>query len=449
MPWSIVDLGALGGTTAYAFKINDAGTVAGNSGSAAFVWTEAGGMIDIGTLGGSVVVRAISRQDQVIGFSWLGPLGASPYHAYSWTAAFGLIDLGTLGGATSEAIAVNGLGQVVGRADTGDGAMHPFLWSAGGGMIDLGTLGGRSAAARGINDRGEIVGIDYTLGHGFFRTAAGDMIDIGPVDVSGMGTVYVNNSSVVAGTAVYDDGSNRRHGFVWTAAGGMRDIGTLGGDQLLVFALSDSGQVVGQAQIAPAGATHAFSWTDSTSMLDLGTFGGLGSSATAVNVAGKVVGRADTTDGPSHAFVWTHADGLVDLGTLGGASSFAYDINAGATVAGASMTADAATHATLWHPPAVYAAAIQPPIRSDGSSVLRANRGTVPIKFTLTLNGAPTCDLPQATIALAGITGLFRVDATSCQYMYHLDVRSLGPGTYNVQMLIDAAVVGTGTFRVQ
>src|SRR5437868_1711708 len=52
-----------------------------------------------------------------------------------------------------------------------------------------------------------------------------------------------------------------------------------------------------------------------------------------------------------------------------------------------------------------YAAKVQPPINSDGSSVFSAKRGVVPVKFTLTQNGVATCNLPPATIAVTRTAG--------------------------------------------
>jgi hypothetical protein len=111
---------------------------------------------------------------------------------------------------------------------------------------------------------------------------------------------------------------------------------------------------------------------------------------------------------------------------------------------------------------------VQPPIKADGSSVFNAKRGVVPVKFTLQQNGAPTCQLPPATIAVTrtagGVIGLvdetvfeqaadnganFRIDTTSCQYIYNLAARSLGPGTYLVQIIVDGVAVGSATFGLQ
>jgi hypothetical protein len=113
-----------------------------------------------------------------------------------------------------------------------------------------------------------------------------------------------------------------------------------------------------------------------------------------------------------------------------------------------------------------YAARIQQPINSDGSSVFSVRRGVVPVKFTLTLNGTATCTLPPATIALTrtagGTTGTidesvysgsadtgsnFRID--SCQYVYNLSASALGVGTYRVDIMIDGQVVGSASFQLK
>jgi hypothetical protein len=113
-----------------------------------------------------------------------------------------------------------------------------------------------------------------------------------------------------------------------------------------------------------------------------------------------------------------------------------------------------------------YAAQIQPPINADGTSIFSVRRGVVPVKFTLTQGGVATCDLPPATIAVTrtggGVIGQvnesvysgnadtgsnFRID--SCQYVYNLNSRALGVGTYRVDILIDGQPVGSAAFQLQ
>lgn len=88
------------------------------------------------------------------------------------------------------------------------------------------------------------------------------------------------------------------------------------------------------------------------------------------------------------------------------------------------------------------------------------------MKFTLTLDGAPTCDLQAATIAVyrtgtggnqqidesvysgpADTGSNFRID--SCQYIYNLSASPLGIGTYRVDILINGQVVGSAIFALR
>jgi hypothetical protein len=97
--------------------------------------------------------------------------------------------------------------------------------------------------------------------------------------------------------------------------------------------------------------------------------------------------------------------------------------------------------------------------------VFKANRGVVPVKFTLTHGGAPTCQLPPATISLGRTAGTapgpideslylmpsdngsnFRIDTTDCQYIYNLGAKSLGIGTYRVNISMGGGIVGSGVF---
>ena len=100
--------------------------------------------------------------------------------------------------------------------------------------------------------------------------------------------------------------------------------------------------------------------------------------------------------------------------------------------------------------------------------MFKARRGVVPVKFTLTLGGVATCNLPPATISLTRTAGTttgpidesiysmsadtgssFRIDAANCQYVYNLGTSSLGTGTYLVNISIGGSVVGSGTFGLQ
>jgi hypothetical protein len=116
----------------------------------------------------------------------------------------------------------------------------------------------------------------------------------------------------------------------------------------------------------------------------------------------------------------------------------------------------------------VSALPIHAPINAEGSSVFRANRGTVPVKFAVPLNGNSTCQLPPATITVTRTAGNvigsvnesdytqasdsgsnFRIDTAACQYIYNLGTSSLGAGTYQVQIFIGNVALGTASFGLK
>jgi probable HAF family extracellular repeat protein len=161
----MVDLGALG-FLSFAAAVNKHGQVVGSSTTAggethAFSWTKKGGMLDLGTLGGTYSAAwAVNDHGQVVGTS---TTARGEEHAFSWTKKGGMLDLGTLGGGFSTTSRVSNRGQVVGAATTAGPAfeLHAFSWTNEGGMLDLGTLGGDSDAVA-VNDRGQVVGVSNT-----------------------------------------------------------------------------------------------------------------------------------------------------------------------------------------------------------------------------------------------------------------------------------------------
>jgi probable HAF family extracellular repeat protein len=113
-------------------------------------------LIDLGTLGGSTSIATdINQAGQAVGYSYLA--GDIKLHPFVWEGGV-MTDLGTLGGNHSQALAINEAGQVVGYSGlVGDAADHAFVWD-GGVMTDLGTLGGSASVAVDINEAGQVVG---------------------------------------------------------------------------------------------------------------------------------------------------------------------------------------------------------------------------------------------------------------------------------------------------
>lgn len=114
------------------------------------------------------------------------------------------------------------------------------------------------------------------------------------------------------------------------------------------------------------------------------------------------------------------------------------------------------------------AAFVQQPINPDGSSIFKATRGVVPVKFTLMQNGATSCTLPPASIRVTRFAGAapgavdesdyltpadtgpnFRIDQTACQYVYNIAASFLGVGTYWVDISINGISAGHTVFALQ
>jgi probable HAF family extracellular repeat protein len=228
------DLGTLGGPDAWAFFVNEAGQVAGNSytnsipnsdnGICApnvptqdpFLW-DRGRMIDLGTFGGTCgLVNALNNAGQVVGLSSLD--GNLTIHPFLWSRGV-LRDLGTLGGDNGQATWNNDAGDVVGEADLPGSLTHDaFLWKRGV-MTDLGNLG-QTSFAFSINSSDQIVGHSL-LNDGTFQAFLwenrGPMINLNSLIPPGSGltlvdAVYINDRGEIAGNGSLANGD--QHAFV-------------------------------------------------------------------------------------------------------------------------------------------------------------------------------------------------------------------------------------------
>lgn len=135
----------------------------------AFIWSQTTGMRDLGTLGGnSAQALAINDAGLVTGNAQTakGEDHAFLYQPNSRRTSAAMRDLGTLGGSSSYGMAINSHNHVVGYSSINSkDNIHAFL-SDGVTMKDLGSLGGKSIAADhsvalGVNDRDEVVGYSY------------------------------------------------------------------------------------------------------------------------------------------------------------------------------------------------------------------------------------------------------------------------------------------------
>jgi probable HAF family extracellular repeat protein len=142
----MVDLGALPSShpSSNATAVNDNGQVVGSSsvgddiypsqpgsttGSNAFSWTPAGGMVDVSPVSGEYGgAYAVNDKGQVVGTDWGNHNAFSS--GFSWTATGGRIRLVPFsGGVSSGAVDINSAGQIAGSADADDGNPHAVIWS--------------------------------------------------------------------------------------------------------------------------------------------------------------------------------------------------------------------------------------------------------------------------------------------------------------------------------
>jgi probable HAF family extracellular repeat protein len=256
--------------------------------------------------------------------------------AKSMQARWVIRDLGSGVGMSSEAVAINRQGQVVGWIANAEGERFAVVWGKGRVRV-LGHLG-RGAVVR-INDRGEVVWSRYLgrrLGYRAYVWKDGRAKTVRGLSRGSTKATAINVRGEVVGRSTTGLPGGQQHAFVWRD-GVVRDLGTLGGSWSQAAAVNARGAVVGASTTA-AGRAHAFFWKDGK-MRDLGTFGGSKSgvvgwisgtnvqglprsAAIAISEFGHVVGQADgnlTNDDPPiwgpRLFVWRGA-GLHDIGTL-------------------------------------------------------------------------------------------------------------------------------------
>jgi probable HAF family extracellular repeat protein len=144
----------------------------------AFRWTQATGLQELGTLGGTESwAYGVSADGSVIvGTAQTRAFG--PFEAFRWEGGV-MQALGTLGGINSSAYAVSADGSVaVGLAETADGSGRAFRWTQALGMQDLGALAGfNQSTAYGVSAHGSVV-VGSSGGRAFRWTAGGGMEDL-------------------------------------------------------------------------------------------------------------------------------------------------------------------------------------------------------------------------------------------------------------------------------
>jgi uncharacterized membrane protein len=310
---------------------------------------------------------------------------------------------------------IDDAGVAVGSAQVDGSNYHAFRWTERGGTTDLGAqpgFGTRSfttaiaadGAVSGQSDHGDGTGTLY----GYRWTAAGGRVEVCPTGCS----VWDLNSAGQAVGLLPGRDTATWQAFVWSTATGLTPLGTLGGPRSAASGISETGLVVGNAQLAgsaPDDVGHAFLYdahAPRPTLQDLNervrTPGWVLRAANDVN--DKFVVGYGVHAGQPRAFRLTLSTGAVDdLGTVAGGNSIAWAVDAVGDVVG-WVAADAHTNlAFVWGPSLGKMVAlgdlVDPGqgwqlqqangVNSHGVIVGMATHRGVPVGFQLTL---PLCD---------------------------------------------------------
>jgi probable HAF family extracellular repeat protein len=228
---ALQNLGTLGGPDSCGVWINQRGEVAGMSFTNSvvnpstgfptthpFLWSRKEGMLDAGTLGGTLALVApivtLNDKGEIAGVSTLA--GDATSHPFYWSKSKGMQNLGTLGGDNGASDSINNAGMIVGEADLPGSLTHDaFLWTKKGGMQDLGTQDGDPCShALSINSSGQVVGGSTDCSnflHAFLWENGGPMIDLNTFAPSGVTlteATYISDNGWISVQAVLSNGDN-------------------------------------------------------------------------------------------------------------------------------------------------------------------------------------------------------------------------------------------------
>lgn len=158
-------------------------------------------------------------------------------------------------GATSDAVAINDKGQVLGNWKTRAGQLRGYIYYAGV-RRDIGTVPGRNTRFTDINNAGfatalGLVPDSYEEPRSYLRTPNGTLTDIGSLPFTDPITYAyaINNSNKITGASgplLFPDQPLRA--MIW-AKDVMRDLGDFGTSPNSGYAINDCGQVTGFASL--------------------------------------------------------------------------------------------------------------------------------------------------------------------------------------------------------
>jgi probable HAF family extracellular repeat protein len=286
---TIADLGTLGGATSKARSVNSFGIITGaadrlDGHTRAVVWSEASGIVDIGTSPGDTYGSAWGVNDAgvVVGISSTNSAGGTPA---VWTPngsggydvhSFGLIQ-------PDYTYDVNNSGTLVGDRHDAQGNNIPYMWTQASGIVDLPLAASfNRGRATAISNGGTIVGWNassiyvptvWPVTGGVVRLPLpagypeGQALGVNDLDIVVGEANTLSKSGVAQPIAVRWRPDPARPG-TWLAPDILSTLTSVAYD------INNAGQVVGKGgnvnQKSTGPVSHGFLWQESTGMQDLG-----------------------------------------------------------------------------------------------------------------------------------------------------------------------------------